>query len=44
MQALKAFYNFLSDIGRYRAASHLIQMGEYEAGRKLMMQEFKGWI
>lgn len=44
MQILKSFYNFLSDVGRYRAAGHLIRMGEYEAGRKLILDEFKGWI
>ena len=44
MRVLKSFYNFLYDVGRYRAAGHLIQMGQYEAGHKLMLEEFKGWV
>ena len=44
MTILKSIYNFLYDVGRYRAAGHLIQMGDYEGGRRLMLDEFKGWV
>ena len=44
MFVVKSIYNFLYDIGRYRAASHLVQTGDYEGGRRLMLDEFKGWI
>ena len=44
MSIIKSIYNFLEDLGRYRAAAHLIQMGDYEGGRKLMLEEFRGWI
>jgi hypothetical protein len=44
MIILKSIYNFLYDIGRYRAAGHLIKMGDYEAGHRLITDDFKGWI
>jgi len=44
MNILKSIYNFLYDVGRYRAAGHLIQMGDYEGGCRLMSDEFKGWV
>jgi hypothetical protein len=44
MTILKSIYNFLYDVGRYRAAGHLIQMGDYEGGCRLMSDEFKGWV
>ena len=44
MQVLKAIYNFLSDMGRARAATHLAHRGDHAGARRLMMEDFKGWI
>jgi hypothetical protein len=44
MSIVKSIYNFLSDMGRARAASHLARTGDYKGAQKLMMAEFKGWI
>ena len=44
MKILKGIYNFLGEIGRARAATHLARYGDHKGARYLMMQEFKGWI
>lgn len=44
MQVLKSIYNFLGEMGRVRAATHLARRGDYDGAQKLMMTEFKGWI
>jgi hypothetical protein len=44
MNILKSIYNFLTEIGRIRAARHLAHRGDYEGARRVMMSEFKGWI
>ena len=44
MQVLKAIYNFLAEMGRARAATHLARCGDYDGAQKLIMTEFKGWI
>ena len=44
MQVLKAIYNFLGDMGRVRAATHLAYRGDHQGAKRLMMEDFKGWI
>jgi hypothetical protein len=44
MKILKLIYNFLGEVGRVRAASHLARRGDHAGAKRLMMQEFKGWI
>ena len=44
MKVIKAIYNFLGDMGRARAATHLARRGDYAGAQKLIMTEFKGWI
>jgi hypothetical protein len=44
MQVLKAIYNFLGEMGRARAATHLAHSGDYAGAKRLMMEDFKGWI
>lgn len=44
MKVIKAIYNFLGEVGRVRAASNLARRGDHEAAKRLMMEDFKGWI
>jgi len=44
MQILKAIYNFLGNFGRARAAAHLAALGDHAGARRLMMEDFRGWI
>ena len=44
MKIVKAIYNFLEDMGRARAATHLARQGDYAGARRLMTEDFKGWI
>ena len=44
MRLLKSIYNFLGEVGRIRAASHLARQGDHASAQKLMMEDFKGWI
>jgi hypothetical protein len=44
MYMLKAIYNFLGNVGRVRAASYLERRGNHEGAKRLMMEDFKGWI
>jgi hypothetical protein len=44
MKIIKAIYNFLGEIGKARAATHLARNGDYDGARKLIMSDFKGWI
>jgi hypothetical protein len=44
MKIIKAIYNFLGEMGRARAATHLARRGEYENARKLITSDFKGWV
>lgn len=45
MRALKAIYNFLGELGRIRAATHLAHCGDHEGAERIMkLSEFKGWI
>ena len=44
MKILKSIYQFLEDFGRARAAMHLAAMGDREGAKRLMMEDFKGWI
>ena len=44
MQILKLIYNFLGEIGRVRAASHLARCGDHAAAKRIMMEDFRGWI
>jgi hypothetical protein len=44
MKILKSIYNFLGDMGRVRAATHLAHRGDHVGAKRLMMQDFKGWI
>jgi hypothetical protein len=44
MKVVKAIYNFLGEVGRVRAASYLARRGDHEAAKRLMMEDFKGWI
>jgi hypothetical protein len=41
---LTSIYNFLENIGRVRAATHLAQSGDYAGAKRVMMEDFKGWI
>jgi hypothetical protein len=38
---LKSIYNFLEDIGRARAATHLAALGDHEGARRIMTMELK---
>ena len=44
MRVLKAIYNFLGGMGKVRAATHFAQRGDHDSARRVMMQDFKGWI
>jgi len=45
MRVLKAIYNFLGEVGRVRAATHLAHKGDHAGAQRIMsMKEFKGWI
>lgn len=44
MKIIKAIYNFLVDMGKVRAATHLAHRGDHAGAKRLMMQDFKGWI
>lgn len=45
MRILQAIYNFLGEVGRVRAATHLAHRGDHEGAKRIMtLSEFKGWI
>jgi len=44
MRVLKIIYNFLGDMGKARAATHLAQRGDHAGAQRIMMEDFKGWI
>jgi len=44
MYMLKAIYNFLGEMGKAHAASNLARSGDYKGAKRLMMEDFKGWI
>lgn len=45
MKALRAIYNFLGDVGRVRAATHLASRGDHAGAKRILeLSEFKGWI
>ena len=44
MSIIKSIYNFLSLMGRARAAAKLARGGNHKDAQKLMMDDFKGWI
>ena len=41
---LKSIYNFLRQMGRARSAAHLAALGDYAGAKRLMMEDFRGWI
>ena len=41
---LKSIYNFLEQVGRVRAATHLARRGDHEAAKRLMTEDFKSVI
>jgi len=41
MKILQAIYNFLGDMGRARAATHLAHRGDYAGAQRIMKIEFK---
>ncbi|CAB4221139.1 hypothetical protein UFOVP1636_155 [uncultured Caudovirales phage] len=44
MKLLKSIYNFLGVMGKARAATHLAQRGDHAGAKRIMMEDFKGWI
>lgn len=44
MTIFKYIYNFFSQMGRAHAASNLARSGDYRGARRLMMEDFRGWI
>ena len=44
MKLLKSIYNFLGDMGKARAATHLAQRGDHAGAKRIMIEDFKGWI
>ena len=44
MKLLKSIYNFLGDMSKARAATHLAQRGDHAGAKRIMMEDFKGWI
>ena len=44
MTLLRSIYNFLGNLGKARAASHLAQRGDHAGAQRIMMEDFKGWI
>lgn len=44
MRLLRAIYNFLENFGRARAAAHLAALGDHAGAKRLMMEDFRGWI
>jgi hypothetical protein len=44
MRIIKATYNFLMQMGRAHAAAHLARSGDHRAAKRLMMEDFRGWI
>lgn len=41
---MQSIYSFLEDMGRVRAATHLARHGDHEGAKRIMMDDFKGWI
>jgi len=41
MSILKAIYNFLSEMGRARAAAHLAHCGDYAGAQRIMTINLK---
>jgi len=41
---LKSIYNFLAQVGRAHAASNMARSGDHEGAKRLMMEDFRGWI
>ena len=44
MSILKSIYNFLGQMGRAHAASNMARSGDHKGAKRLMMEDFKGWI
>ena len=44
MSILKSIYNFLEQMGRAHAASNMARSGDHKGAKRLMMEDFKGWI
>jgi hypothetical protein len=44
MTVLKSIYNFLGQMSRARSAAHLAALGDHASAKRLMMEDFKGWI
>jgi hypothetical protein len=44
MKILKFIYNFLLQVGRAHAAANLARNGDHKAAKRLMMEDFKGWV
>ena len=44
MKIVKAIYNFLGAMGLAHAASNLARSGDHKGAKRLMMQDFIGWI
>lgn len=44
MKIVKAIYNFFGAMGLAHAASNLARSGDHAGAKRLMMQDFKGWI
>jgi hypothetical protein len=41
---LKFIYNFLGQMGRAHAASNMARSGDHKGAKRLMMEDFRGWI
>lgn len=44
MRILKSVYNFIAQMARAHAAAHLARSGDYKSAKRLMMEDFRGWI
>jgi len=44
MKILKSIYNFLGQMARAHAAANLARSGDHRAAKRLMMEDFRGWI
>jgi hypothetical protein len=40
----KFIYNFFAQMGRARAAAIMARNGDHAGARRIMMEDFKGWI
>lgn len=44
MTILKSIYNFFGAMSRANTAANMARSGDYKGAKRLMMEDFRGWI